>query len=108
LLCNTQCVEAAHPDYNGGNNCFTNALRSALEHDLPHEILTGEEVNARFPGYNLPADFKVPPSPLPNSQLLFPDWILIYSAAAWLNIRADVVVATFLLHIAIESLPGII
>jgi sarcosine oxidase len=35
---------------------FQGALRSAREHDLPHEVLTGAAINARFPGYQLPAD----------------------------------------------------
>ncbi len=30
------------------------ALASARLHDLPHEVLTGAEVNERFPGYRLP------------------------------------------------------
>ena len=34
---------------------FIGALRSAQMHDLPHTVLTGTEVNARFPGYRLPA-----------------------------------------------------
>jgi sarcosine oxidase len=29
---------------------------SCAEHNLPHELLTGAEVNQRFPGYRLPAD----------------------------------------------------
>ena len=35
---------------------FQGALRSAREHDLPHEVLTSADINARFPGYQLPAD----------------------------------------------------
>ena len=34
-------------------------MQAALEHDLPHEVLSGDQVNARFLGYNLPAHFKV-------------------------------------------------
>jgi sarcosine oxidase len=33
---------------------FKGSLRSALEHNLPHEVLTGRELAARFPGYRLP------------------------------------------------------
>ena len=33
---------------------FNGALGSARLHDLPHEVLTGAAVNARFPGYRLP------------------------------------------------------
>jgi sarcosine oxidase len=34
---------------------FGGALNSARLHDLPHEVLTGAEVNTRFPGYRLPS-----------------------------------------------------
>jgi len=37
---------------------FAGALRSAQEHGLPHEVLSGEEVNRRFPGYSFPNHFK--------------------------------------------------
>ncbi len=37
---------------------FQGALASARLHDLPHEVLTGDEVNARFPGYRLPASHR--------------------------------------------------
>ena len=33
---------------------FAGSLASCLEHDLTHEVLTGAEVNRRFPGYQLP------------------------------------------------------
>lgn len=33
---------------------FAGALASARQHKLPHEVLTGAEVNERFPGYRLP------------------------------------------------------
>jgi sarcosine oxidase len=32
---------------------FQGAMASARLHDLPHEVLTGAEVNARFPGYTM-------------------------------------------------------
>ncbi|MBO0710491.1 MAG: N-methyl-L-tryptophan oxidase [Acetobacteraceae bacterium] len=34
---------------------FEGSLASCQEHGLPHEVLTGAEVNARFPGYVLPS-----------------------------------------------------
>ncbi|MDO9710615.1 N-methyl-L-tryptophan oxidase [Paracraurococcus lichenis] len=37
---------------------FNGALHSARLHDLPHEVLTGEQVNARFPGYAMPAGMR--------------------------------------------------
>jgi sarcosine oxidase len=33
---------------------FQGALHSARLHDLPHEVLTGAQINTRFPGYRLP------------------------------------------------------
>ena len=36
-----------------GGEVFNGALASARLHGLPHEVLTGAEVNERFPGYNL-------------------------------------------------------
>lgn len=35
---------------------FQGALKSARLHGLEHQILSGRDVNARFPGYSLPAD----------------------------------------------------
>src|SRR6266487_45698 len=35
---------------------FKGSLQSALEHDLPHEVLTGTELAQRFPGYRLPRE----------------------------------------------------
>jgi sarcosine oxidase len=45
----------------GGERIFEGALRSCHDHDLPHEVLDGNEVAQRFPGYRLP----------PEMQLLF-------------------------------------
>ena len=42
-----------------GYSGFDRSLQSARQHQLEHEVLTGDEVNARFPGYNLPSDFVV-------------------------------------------------
>jgi sarcosine oxidase len=38
---------------------FQGALASARLHDLPHEILTGDQVAERFPAYRLPATHRV-------------------------------------------------
>jgi sarcosine oxidase len=35
---------------------FKGSWRSCIEHNLPHEVLTGKELNQRFPGYQLPHD----------------------------------------------------
>ena len=36
---------------------FKGSLQSCIEHDLPHEVLTGAELTERFPGYRLPHDY---------------------------------------------------
>ena len=58
LLTITGSIDTNRGDVEGYNG-FKNALLSAKEHNLEHEVLTGEEVNARFPGYNLPSNFMV-------------------------------------------------
>ena len=58
LLCITGSIDTNRGDIEGYNG-FKNALLSARQHNLEHEVLTGDEVNARFPGYNLPSDFMV-------------------------------------------------
>jgi len=38
---------------------FAGARHAAELHDLPHEMLTGEEVSRRWPGYHLPPEHRV-------------------------------------------------
>jgi sarcosine oxidase len=35
---------------------FKGSLQSCVEHDLKHQVLTGKEINQRFPGYQFPYD----------------------------------------------------
>ncbi|CAL8465505.1 g5041 [Coccomyxa elongata] len=56
LLHTTGCLEFA--DEANADSVFANALASAVEHGLEHEVLTSEEVHARFPGITMPAGFK--------------------------------------------------
>ncbi len=51
LLVCTGSIDAGPED----DALFQGALASARLHRLPHDVLTGAEVNARFPGYKLPA-----------------------------------------------------
>ena len=37
---------------------FRGALASAETHGLPHEVLTGAEVNGRYPGYRMPGAYR--------------------------------------------------
>jgi sarcosine oxidase len=53
ILTITGIVEAGHP----GATLVEGSIRSAREHDLPHELLTPQQVNDRFPAFNLPADW---------------------------------------------------
>jgi sarcosine oxidase len=41
-----------------GNDVCEVSRRSCEEHDFPHEVLTGAELNERFPGYDLPAEYR--------------------------------------------------
>lgn len=41
-----------------GNVVFEGSLESCREYDIPHEVLTSEEVAERFPGYRLPEGYK--------------------------------------------------
>ncbi len=52
LLILTGSIDAGPED----GELFQGALTSARMHELPHEVLTGSEVNARFPGYRLPSE----------------------------------------------------
>ena len=37
---------------------FEGSRRSCEVHDIPHEVLTGAELNDRFPGYGVPDDYR--------------------------------------------------
>ncbi len=52
LLHITGALDAGPAD----DRVFQGSKKSCEEHGLPHEILTGAEVNRRFPGYRLPED----------------------------------------------------
>jgi hypothetical protein len=58
LLCITGSIDAGKGSKTGYNE-FERALQSAQQHSLPHEVLTGRQVNQRFPGYKLPDDYMV-------------------------------------------------
>jgi sarcosine oxidase len=40
----------------GGGAFFSGSLAACSQHDLPHEVLTADEINRRFPAFRLPAD----------------------------------------------------
>jgi sarcosine oxidase len=41
-----------------GGSIFGGALRSSRLHGLPHEVMSGDELHRRFPGYRLPKEFQ--------------------------------------------------
>ena len=53
LLYTTGSVAAGRED----QEVFAGSLRSCLEHELSHEVLTSAELTGRFPGFRLPPDW---------------------------------------------------
>ncbi len=50
ILIKTGSIDAGPSD----SWVFKGSLQSCVEHDLAHTVLTGKEINQRFPGYNFP------------------------------------------------------
>lgn len=48
------CLDIGTPE----NGHARLAQATAIEHNLPHVMLTGKDVNERYPGWNLPEDFQ--------------------------------------------------
>ena len=51
LLYKTASIDTAP----SGHEVFEGSLQSCLEHDIPHEVLNHQQINERFPGYELPS-----------------------------------------------------
>ena len=58
-----------------GSHVVEGSLRSCLEHRLVHEMLTGAEVNARHPAYQVPADFQAVYQP--DAGFLLPERCIV-------------------------------
>ncbi|MGB9966406.1 N-methyl-L-tryptophan oxidase [Halobacterium hubeiense] len=54
IIHRTGSIDAGPED----NAVFAGSKRSCEKHDIPHEVLTGAEVNERFPGYALPEEYR--------------------------------------------------
>jgi sarcosine oxidase len=67
---------------------FQGALRSARLHHMEHTVLTGAEVNARFPGYRLPAAHRLVLQP--RGGLLASERAIVVHANAALAAGADI------------------
>lgn len=52
ILVKTGSIDAGPAD----SWVFKGSLQSCVEHDLQHQVLTGREINQRFPGYQFPHD----------------------------------------------------
>ena len=63
----TGILEAGRPD----GELVDGSLRSAIEHGLPHELLSPREVAARFPAFRLPPDWRC--AFQPDAGILFPE-----------------------------------
>lgn len=61
----TGCINTSRPV---PDSVFDNCRLSAEQHGLEHEVLTPEQVSARFPGYRLPPGFKVRSVPPPRGS----------------------------------------
>lgn len=54
LMVRCGCLDLAAP----GSPHAQQAAESARAYDLPHELLTGDQVNSRFPAWRVPADWE--------------------------------------------------
>ena len=53
VLTITGILEAGIP----GSELVEGSLRSALQHDIPHEALLPRQLNKRFPAFSIPPDW---------------------------------------------------
>lgn len=59
LICRTGALRGwTGPDYEGHRDSLTEAVDLCERQSLPYEVLTGDEVEQRFPGYDLSGDFR--------------------------------------------------
>ena len=84
LLTVTGILEAGFP----GSQIVSGSLASSLEHGIPHERLTGLQINARFPAFNLPAGWDGVFQP--DAGLLRPELAIGAELAAATSLGAEV------------------
>lgn len=80
----TGSVHAGPPGAAG----FEDTLRSCVEQDVPHEVLTSAELASRFPGYRLPEEMMAVVQP--DGGFLVPERCVAGYAAAARELGADV------------------
>ena len=76
LLLTTGMIEAGPP----GAAIVAGSVRAALEHDLPHELLSAAEIGARFPALTLPGHWTGIFQP--EAGILAPERIIALHVAA--------------------------
>ena len=54
VITTTGIIEAGYP----GASLVRDSLASAIQHDLPHEVLSGRQIRQRFPAFDLPDDWE--------------------------------------------------
>jgi len=84
LLHITGSIDAGPPD----SWVFKGSWESCQEHDLPHEVLTGAELQRRYPGYHLPPDFGALVQP--EGGFLLPERCIVAYVAAAQALGAEV------------------
>lgn len=84
LLHVTGGIDAGPPE----SEVFAGSVRSCEEHDIDHEVLSGSEVNDRFPGYDLPADHRAVYQP--DGGFLVPEQSIIAHVEAAQEAGAEV------------------
>lgn len=67
---------------------FKGALQSAMQYDLPHEVLTGVELAQRFPGYRFPHDILALLQP--QGGFLEPERCIVAYANAAMALGAEI------------------
>ncbi len=67
---------------------FKGALQSAVQYDLPHEVLTGVELAQRFPGYRFPHDILALYQP--QGGFLMPERCIVAYANAAMALGAEI------------------
>ncbi|MFC1465269.1 MAG: N-methyl-L-tryptophan oxidase [Candidatus Brachytrichaceae bacterium NZ_4S206] len=67
---------------------FKGALQSAMQYDLPHEVLTGKEMEERFPGYRFPHDILALYQP--QGGFLTPERCIVAYANAAMALGAEI------------------
>ncbi|SFH04266.1 sarcosine oxidase [Halopelagius inordinatus] len=84
LLHVTGGIDAGPPE----SEVFAGSVRSCEEHDIDHEVLSADEVNDRFPGYDLPAGHRAVYQP--DGGFLVPEQSIIAHVEAAQEAGAEV------------------